>query len=644
MKKSKVYVADIETTTEAWKKDESRMYIWGLKSNTSFDYGVDWRSFFETLLDKKVKLCYFHNLSFDGMFMCHWLLENGYKWGRELREDGAKWTWVNTGGNIYSMDVLYKGFQITFLCSYKLLQASVKAIGEALSLWCDEQEELEKKSLAYDKYTTIYKRKEDIPNELIEYLERDCEIPLKQLEIMTRQIEKEGRVKKVPMTSASLAMKDWEGWYKSIGKDPVDDFGGKRIFNKQVISNWLFTPQQWFRAAKCYFGGWVGCGVGYEGVDVCDIVGYSYDINSSYPTRMQNEKLPYGPMIELQDFESDLDPIDHIMIYEITITEMEMMDKVPAFIPDIKAGMTQPKYISKIDKSNHTDISIHKDELEFIKSNCKKFNYILRGRFGYKTKNIFEEWIRGHYGERLAAKKAKDAVLVNYKKLIMNSAYGKWGQAPEREERIIRPTGPDDRQHQLKYGLNDEWTHENVHTNTEEYRHVGVAARITSLARMALWKGIVDNKDNFLYGDTDSMYLKDEAIKGSISIDNITLGGWKPEHIFYRFKALRPKLYMYYGREYGTNVGDPIYNKEKVQIGTVDNEIIIKSAGLSKDGHRMIKEKVIGYDKDKIPFFAKRTINEVFTDFNRGVQLYKCKKAKVNVKGGVIIHLVDFKL
>lgn len=123
-------------------------------------------------------------------------------------------------------------------------------------------------------------------------------------------------------------------------------------------------------------------------------------------------------------------------------------------------------------------------------------------------------------------------------KLLLNSAYGKFGQKPDRSSIVYSLED-------LKHGAvayEDEETKLIVDkikkqaSCIEDLRayscitenppiksiNVAIAATVTKNARLKLHDAIYENLDNFLYCDTDSIFVKDDA-KG-IDIDEHKLG------------------------------------------------------------------------------------------------------------------------
>lgn len=610
-----IWIADIETTSLAWKSDEARMYAWGLKSKTNFYYGITWDTFFKKINDEGILCVYFHNLTFDGKFMCHWLLENGYTFinDEEATLKKKQFLWFNDGtSGIYKMQINTYGTTIDFMCSYKLLAAGVEALGKQLKgvkaiekYLSDVDEGVNKLNIDYNKYKPFNDIKElESETQLLKYLERDCLIPLIHIELLDEQLSKVGRITTRPWTRAGLAMKDFTVWY---GEDKfVEDFGGVKYVKKKKIEKWLFNEEEWSDVAHSYNGGYTNSGRDIYNKEYINITGYCYDINSSYPSIMLYEKLPIGPLIYLDINEADLDSNEYVMLYFVNIFEYETKDGYPGFIRSGSSRMDDAKFYTKFDVRK--EFTFFKDEWEFIIKYSKNIKYKILRRMAFRQKAVFGGWIIENYNARLKCGENKDELGKLYYKLLMNSLYGKFGQHYEKAHLEIIPVDKYTNEHKLRYGKNKEYTHNTFFKSTNQFRHIGVASRITSLARLKVYKAIVENIDNFLYADTDSVYLKGPAKEGSMDINPNKLGSWKFEKNFTFFKALRAKMYCY---------------------GNTINDIVLKTAGLPQSAHHMIIKPTI---KETLDFFKVNTL------------LPKAKKAQHNVWGGILIEMIDFTL
>lgn len=152
----------------------------------------------------------------------------------------------------------------------------------------------------------------------------------------------------------------------------------------------------------------------------------------------------------------------------------------------------------------------------------------------------FSDYILPLYKARLEAKANKDKIADLFNKLLMNSAYGKYGQDGSNFEDFkitdfgVIPEG-------------DEWTTysdletgQRVHFKpapSESFYNVATAASITGYVRAFLWRHIC-GADTPIYCDTDSIICK--SFNGEIGID---LGQWEIEAELTELYIAQKKMY-----------------------------------------------------------------------------------------------------
>lgn len=131
---------------------------------------------------------------------------------KETELQNQQWTWIcDDRGNMYSIYIKANNHEVALLCSYKLLMESAEKIGKAVGV------EKLTKQMDYDKYSK-FNSKDEVPNELLEYLKHD-------IEIIRRAFVKVDEVYSRKMTRASTAYDDFRQFYGS--RKFANDFGGK---------------------------------------------------------------------------------------------------------------------------------------------------------------------------------------------------------------------------------------------------------------------------------------------------------------------------------------------------------------------------------------------------------------------------------
>lgn len=188
-----------------------------------------------------------------------------------------------------------------------------------------------------------------------------------------------------------------------------------------------------------------------------------------------------------------------------------------------------------------------------------------RIREAYIACNVqrFAGFVDKFSAEKIAAKASKDKIAEIFAKLMLNSAYGKFGQNPDdfydyQLERVGIDPRPNLRFWKAYEATDDYiiWRKKSSVKETAEvitleageatakdvrgYFDVAIAASVTSAARSVLMRAIASAKRP-LYCDTDSLIC--EAMGRDIAIDNSRLGAWKHEATGQRLAIAGKKLY-----------------------------------------------------------------------------------------------------
>ena len=309
---------------------------------------------------------------------------------------------------------------------------------------------------------------------------------------------------------------------------------------------------------------------------------YHLDVNSLYPSCMENEVFPVGvPEIihnnGLDNFEEYLikQEKEHNkkVIIDVYIYEGKVKaNKMPCFLIG-KDGRKKAKHLKY--KAFYEEIEDVKEvmtleEFEYLKNNHYNMDYEILTGYVFKTKkSLFTEFIGV-----LKAKKIEynnDKFLRNCYKLLMNNAYGKFGEKAEKENlrKLLDENGD-----WYKYNKDEEHeTGNNVVESNGKYFYPPIAIYVTSYARLKMMKYInkVDWK-NVVYMDTDSIHLIGEKNYNKLvkagCIHDTKLGLLKLEEICLGEKVLAPKKYAYYDS---------------------DNNFNVKCAGLPKEAQEEIR-------------------------------------------------------
>lgn len=591
--KRKEFMCDFETTTEAWyvKKGYVEVYLAyaeDLHSTESFT-GLSLTQFMNFCFSQKSEtVFYFHNLSFDGKFIMHWLCESGFIF-KEVQEEEWKANGVpsfkaiwDERDNLYMLQVWNGRVEVIFKCTAKLIPMTVKKMGQVLSK--ETGQSMDKLVIDYDALGPV-KDINDFPAGVVEYCIRDVQIVK---EFVNRFREVYPKVTGITTSSMSEAIVK-----KMYGQSEwVHDFGGTLyIKGKKQKTEEVLTREQWDNINRSYFGGFTTINPKYKEVEVNCENGQVYDVNSLYPHIMANVKLPYGRPLNHKP-RGDYVKLLHIMVDSFKLKE----GMIPHFHNWFEEDNERDSYYSEY----HGDgilVSYWENEWEEI---LKDYNvsYTIVEEVYFQAKYSLREVIYELYKNKA---NAKNEIEKTAHKLVLNSIYGKTAQNPDRVSKILTLDGLDNeiiRESVLLFG--GKYRVDVELTSSEELRYIPMGSYITASARTLLLQAIRENIDNFLYADTDSIFLKGDP-KG-IYIHDSDLGAWKLDGTFTRFKALKPKCYICYDK-----------NKDKWKTGI---------AGLIKEKHSLLN----------------------FENFQVGTVLEGANKGKKNVKGGIIIVQKPFSL
>lgn len=137
----------------------------------------------------------------------------------------------------------------------------------------------------------------------------------------------------------------------------------------------------------------------------------------------------------------------------------------------------------------------------------------------------FGEYVDTYMAEKIATKAIGDKAGEIFAKLLLNSAYGKTGQSPDKyHDYYLGDTPPDDSWHLHSGGIETQciWAKK---SESETFYDVAIAASVTGAARAVLMRAL-SKAINPIYCDTDSIIC--EGLAG-VPLDGSKLGAWKLE-------------------------------------------------------------------------------------------------------------------
>ena len=498
------YAADFETTTLA---DDCRVWAWAVcevGSPENVQYGNSIATFLEWCEVHSGSRVYFHNLKFDGKFVLHRILSDGWLWVPAKEEAGARrfTTLISDMSQFYSIKLWFSEDRaVEFLDSLKIIPLPIAKIPKAFGL------PIEKLELDYVEF-----REEGhvLTEEEKSYISHDVKIAAMALEKMFDQGMKR-------MTAGSNAFKD----YQSM-------IGGKKRFR-----DWFPEPgyDADLRQGGCYKGGFTAVNPRFAGKIVG--TGCSFDVNSLYPSVMASahgEVLPYGEPVEYEGkYAPDEDYPVYIQYVEADFTVKD--DRIPCLQLKGNRMFGETEYIR--DSKGEQTMCLTSVDLEMLleQYDVHSIRYIR----GYKFKgsrNLFDGYVDKWTEIKTKATIGGNQGMRTIAKLQLNSLYGKMATNPVKQSR--RPYLEDG---VVKYSLLPEEFAEPV--------YLPAGAFITAYARSFTIRAAQANYDRWLYCDTDSCYFLGTEPPVGMKVDDVELGAWKMEHVFDRFKAIRAKTYCF---------------------------------------------------------------------------------------------------
>lgn len=577
------YTADFETTVD---EDDCRVWAFAISeigNSENFIYGNSIDDFMKWCEKAKNPTLYFHNLKFDGEFILHWLLTNGFEYIQDKKErrDFTFTTLITDMGQFYSIEVYFKVKKrsvkkVKFYDSLKILNMSVEAVAQGFGL-------------SISKLKIDYKAKREIGHELtdeeVDYIHND-------VVIMSEALAKVFDMGLTKMTIGSDALHD----YKERNKGFNSDFP-------------ILPPDVDYDIRQSYKGGFTYLNPCYREKETGK--GIVYDKNSMYPSKMVNEMLPYGdPEFFVGKYKTN-------SLYPLFVQKLSCCFRVkPNKIPSIQIknhmSFMPNEYLTSSD-GEIVSLTLTSVDLELFFEQYDVSDITWEGGYMFKgKKGLFDEYVNTWTASKIQAKKDGNKALYLTSKLLLNSLYGKFGLNPKSAKKY-----PYLEDGVVKYGNHDIESRDSI--------YVPIASFITSYARKDIiessqaisdWSRKKYGKDLYIYSDTDSIHMcvvnHDEDIaemEKVMDVDDYRLGAWKLESEFKRGKYLRQKCYI-----------------EEDYHGVLNATV----AGLPKK-----LTHLINFDNFEVGFSTEYFTDEEIGEAGRKLT-YK------HVKGGVILADTDF--
>lgn len=613
------WACDFETTTkntEFYKQtNETRVWLayakkFHPKGETQIDdeiLTISIEEFFDEFWNRKESATlFFHNLNWDGEFIKWYLERNGFRYvysderkaqkGYRIFEDEKNIYFINIWKKVRSGNNKWKLVQLYIKCSLKLLVVGIESLAKIFKTQ-------NKLSIHYD--VNPFDKLEDVPQDLIDYIKVDVETmiqPLIQFNLMFS-------FKRGNKVLEGLAKLTIGSTCLSIFKNHC--FKNKLKFKKDFFIN--FEDAEFLK--NWYCGGLTTFNPAYQYEITNQINGKVYDVNSMYPSVMVDFKYPIGQPC----FDKPIDETYDIEMLQIFIKKAQIKkDYYPPLIrPWVSATQKHTNGIRFVKYLENATAYYFAKELESLKR-FYDIEYTIIKKVYFKSAWYFRDFITPFYNQRLKYKEENDPREYTVK-IFLNNSYGKFGQditkptviysyqelnrgdvciSTEKNDFIVRTVREKD---SCIENLKCYLCESNV--NPTRVINVAIAAKVCMEARVKLHDAIFANGENFLYCDTDSVFLKDDAV--GIEIDKNKLGAWKEEMEFDGIELGGAKLYNLYLKNVKVKSALAGINKKWAKDNLKPNDIITINKVLGAGSKKMVVKVKGGCVLEDVEFTLK---------------------------------------
>lgn len=570
LKFENMWVCDFETITaetKYWERNKKTGITYGFIKNLTIPYlnyqfiKIDDLINYITTTRYCDQTIFFHNLSFDGVFILDWAVKNGYTVTNDITDYNQISVFRTTGNKIYSIEMSFKTGKrkmkkIRFQCSALLLSSSVEKLGEAIGL---------------DKYTKD--QKEDI-NFHTREPEKTLEKFVAKNETYCLYCQNDVEIVRICLLDFYIAILEFMKseqvdhlFYQIIDKPTIGSVSVHlqeiMFIKKYGVVDTMYIHSYNERKIMDQFtqGGYTQPNPSVRG-QLVEKNWFIIDLKSAYPAVMKGN-IPVGNMIL-----SEPDDYDHITnnyacFQEIHYDYIKCIHEVPMLknwgdktSPD---GKKYDRYFSSAE--NYTTWLL-KEEAEALEKHHVFKNKKILNQYWYRLDNPLKEFVDCFYGLKELHKKNAPAKSHTYK-IILNSGYGvHCKQLDKLSVFVVDNENGIERGKKLyeqkeNIDLNKPFRHSYIqNTNLGAYEcvnldellkfpHKAIANYITAKTRIKLYNGIdYFGSDHYANCDTDSLFLYDIDKEIIDSYCGTQLGDWEIEKKSGpKFKIDRPKQY-----------------------------------------------------------------------------------------------------
>lgn len=501
---------------------------------------------------------YFHNLSFDGDFILKWLAKSNYKCvNYEQVERNHEFGFLRQLNKIYGIDVCLNGknknlIKISFRCSLNILSSSIEALGKSVGI--EKYENIENVDTFYN--VEPKQNVNDYPKQYLDYLKRDVQIAKKATQMFDNELMNFLKIKKIHLR-----------WYNKYTIGSIAYQLQKNYIRKfrNVKRGFKCSNETYQLASNYYFGGFCEFNPNVQNQVVHCPNGLGLDINSAHPNSM-TKMLPYGELINFKDAQPDT---RHLVFLELKIKlATAKYDNVPCLINWNKINKVDNSLNRYVLQLSNFKCFYLEQEFETLKKFYNFYDVKVINKYWIKAGEFLKTYTNDLYQFKQMHSKNNQKALANTYKILLNSSYGKHATRQIYNEFYICKNKQEyDRL--LKLGsflkndkkfvvneCNDLIKLPNIYIlkitpeldDSKVFYHKLIAATITAYTRIKILNTILLlDPENFLYTDTDSIYLKDyDMEKVKPLLDDYKLGYWKIEKTFNKFIVAGAKCYVYF--------------------------------------------------------------------------------------------------
>lgn len=572
MKKLNIYFADLETATpntEYFKKyEDTKINIGYIESFKDDNDNLHFISINELInwfyLKSRSAIIYFHNLSWDGDFILKALAKSKkYKcvnFDSWKNLNNGEYCFMRQLNKIYSIILVFNGkkknkIYLEFKCSLNILGASVESLGQSIGIAKYENITPEEIATFYD-----VEPKDNIkeyPKKYIEYVTRDVKIVKKSFEIFKKEIDEFINNSKYKNVLQKF------NWFKKYTAGSIAYNIQYKYITKfsEIKEGFKCSRDTYELAQKFYFGGFTEFNPHIQNKVVECKNGLGIDINSAHPHSM-TQLLPYGELVNFRAYKPDKGK-KYLEYWEIKIdVVMAKYKNVPCFYNwNKKQDRSLNRYV--LSTQNVTCYYL-KEEFETLKKYYHFEGVKIINKYWAYASNFLKKYVDDLYKLKQYHSQHNQKALANVYKLLLNSSYGKHATRLFFSEYYICKNKEE---YDNLLGIGNFYYNKNEYEITDAQEvvklkdvyilkitptkekdknyHKLIAATITAYTRINILETILKlNPDNFLYCDTDSIYLKDYN-KDDLQplLHDNKLGKWKIEKHFRKFIVAGAKCY-----------------------------------------------------------------------------------------------------